>query len=295
MTVCRCAALLTVGVLLLAGCADSTREQPPADVRLSASLTQYRVDEGLHRVQVKLSQREGAEAVEVLEVAVRLPGFEDGPPRELASSTRPGAVLDLPAEYGAAVCPEGDAPAVGSDSAAPAGTATAVLRIEGHDAAVELEMDDPNSRSALLWRRECSVRAALAVVPLELGADWARRSADGSGAESSLVSDGVLTLGPVTDGHSVQVTELRGTTMYGIETTGGVGLPRLEDGERVELPVTVMAARCDPHAVGESKRGYAFGVRVGVGGEEPVLVTVSPSEPARVQMESVLLERCGLD
>lgn len=46
---------------------------------------------------------------------------------------------------------------------------------------------------------------------------------------------------------------------------------------------------------GESKRGYAFGVRVSVDGGEPLLVTVEPTEPAHVQMEDVLLEQCGLD
>lgn len=294
MTRCRSATLATVCVLAFAGCTSGGTEAPRSDPKLSASLTRYRVDEAQHRVQVKLRQGGGVDAVQVGEVAVRLPGFEDGPVRELDSSSRPGGVLDLPAVFGAAVCPEGDA-AVGTGMQAPTGSSTAVLRVDGLDDTVELEMDDPNGLAERLWRRECSVRAALAVVPLGFGADWSRRSADGSRSETSLVSDGLLVLGPVADGHAVEVVELSGTTLFGIEPHRDPVLPTVVAGERLELPVTVAAQRCDPHAVGESKRGYAFGVRVAVDNGEPVLVAVSPSEPARRQMEAVLLERCGLD
>jgi hypothetical protein len=49
--------------------------------------------------------------------------------------------------------------------------------------------------------------------------------------------------------------------------------------------------------VGESKRGYAFGVRLVVddGAPDGVLVTVAPDEPGRRVLEAMLLKHCGLN
>ncbi len=285
MTIRRAAALITALAWGSATClAACSAPDEPADPAITASLTQYRVDEAQHRVQVKLRQEAGARAVRVTEVVVRLPGFADGPVRRFDSSTRSGGALDLPAVYGPAQC-RGDAPVSGAP--------TAVLRLDGVD--VEVRIDDPHGLAERLWRRECAVRAVLAAVPVELGTTWTRRSVDGSGLAPTLVSDGELVLGPVADGHTAEVVELVGTTLFGVEVAGRRTLPVTATDQPVVLPVTVAAQRCDPHAVGESKRGYAFGVRLVVDGGEPVLVTISPTEPARRQMEAVLLERCGLD
>ncbi len=143
-----------VGVLAaaLVGCSDPAPPEPspansdPGSLTITASLTQYRVDEALHRVQVKLRQAADAPAVQLREVAVRLPGFEDGPVRALESSTRPGGALDLPVVYGAARChdepPQGDA------------TAILLLDVAGQ---VEVTLDDPFGLVGRLWQRECDV------------------------------------------------------------------------------------------------------------------------------------------
>ena len=105
-------------------------------------------------------------------------------------------------------------------------------------------------------------------------------------------ASGELVVGPVADGRAVEVVEVVGTTLF----SASAALPvEVVAGQSLSLPLVVAPARCDPHAVGESKRGYAFGVRVVVDGGDPVLVTVEPTEAARVQMEDVLLEQCGLD
>lgn len=295
MTRRRLAALVTVCVLALVACSSGSAQgpvsDPPPGPGLSASLTQYRIDEAQRRVQVKLRQDPDAGPVVVRELSVRMPGFAEGEVRELDSSSRPGAVVDLPVVYGEASCPGA---ATDLAASAPSGVVTARLRLEGHDDLVELVLDDPFGLPSRLWRQECAVRAALAAVPIELGPDWRRRSGDGTAGSGSLVGDGVLVLGPVAPGRFVDVVELVGTTLFGFEVTGGGPLPSLQPGGRVQLPVTVTPQRCDPHAVGESKRGYAFGVRMAVDGAEPVLVTASPWETVRAAMEEVLLERCGL-
>lgn len=252
---------------------------------LTGKLTRYRRDEALRRLQVKLGQADGEDPVEVLTLALELPGYDDGPASELGSTSRPGDVVDLPVQLGDPVCPQAGAPT--TEDAVPVGPVVAVATVAGLDEPVRVELTDPDGVGPQTWSRECSSLAALDAAPLALGATWTR-----GGAPGALTASGELVVGPVAEGRDVQVVELVGTTLFSIAGTVPVDVAA---GERVPLPVTVVPARCDPHAVGESKRGYAFGVRVAVDGGDPVLVTVEPAESARVQLEDVLLEQCGLD
>lgn len=282
---------LVAAAVLAAGLAACTAPAEPTDGRsvtaptLTGELTRYRRDEALRRLQVKLGQAEGEDPVEVLTLALELPGFADGPPSELGSTSRPGDVVDLPVQLGDPRCPDAGAPT--TEDAVPAGPVVAVATVAGVDEPVRVELTDPDGVGPQTWSRECSSLAALDAAPLALGPTWTR-----GGAPGALSASGELVVGPVADGRQVEVVELVGTTLFSITGSVPVGAA---GGERVSLPVTVVPARCDPHAVGESKRGYAFGVRVSVDDGEPVLVTVEPAESARVQLEDVLLEQCGLD
>jgi hypothetical protein len=251
---------------------------------LTGELTRYRRDEALRRLQVKLGQPEGEDPVEVESLSLTLPGYDHGPPSELDSTSRPGAAVDLPVQLGDAICPA--AGGATTEDAVPDGPLVAVVTVAGLAEPVEIELTDPDGVGPQTWSRECSSLAALDAAALELGPAWPR-----GGAAGALTASGELVVGPVGDGRAVEVVELVGTTLF----SASAALPvAAVAGETVSVPMTVTPARCDPHAVGESKRGYAFGVRVAVDGGEPVLVTVEPTEAARVQMEDVLLEQCGL-
>lgn len=281
-------AAVVVALGLLTGCTgDIPRDDGVSLPSLTGELTRYRRDEALRRLQVKLEQAAGEAPAQVQSLRFSLPGYADGPVSEIDSESRPGAVVDLPVTLGDPRCPEAGAPT--TREAVPAGTAVAVATVLTEDGPrdVEITLTDPDEVGPQTWSRECSALSALAAVPLTLGPTWVR-----GGAPGALTATGDLEVGPVVAGRAVTVLEVVGTTLF----SASAALPLdLASGERVRLPLTVVPARCDPHAVGESKRGYAFGVRVGVDGGEPVLVTVEPTEPARVQMEDVLLEQCGLD
>lgn len=286
----RVAAALAAGVLvaLLPGCTDDQPREPGAAApALTGELTRYRRDEALRRLQVKLGQAADEPSVVVRSLRLTLPGYQDGPVSQLGSDSRPGSVVDLPVQLGDAACPAAGAST--SPDAVPPGAPVAVAVVETSDGPleVEVELTDPDGVWPQTWSRECSSLAALAAAPLGLGSTWSR-----GGAAGALTASGVLVVGPVADGRAVEVVELVGTTLFSASAQLPVAVVA---GERAVLPVVVAPARCDPHAVGESKRGYAFGVRVAVDGGEPVLVTVQPSEAARVQLEDVLLEQCGLD
>lgn len=279
-----------VAVVLATGLAACTPDDEPSTASsidaptLTGELTRYRRDEALRRLQVKLGQAEGEDAVEVESLTLVLPGYDDGPPSELDSTSRPGGAVDLPVQLGDAVCPAAGEST--TEDAVPDGPLVAVVTVAGVAEPIEIELTDPDGVGPQTWSRECSSLAALSAAALALGPTWTR-----GGGPGALSASGELVVGPVGDGRRVEVVELVGTTLFSVSAALPVGVAA---GESVSLPVTVAPARCDPHAVGESKRGYAFGVRVAVDGGEPVLVTVEPAEAARVQMEDVLLEQCGL-
>ncbi len=277
-----------VPLTLLSSCdvgGDEPSAVPAVDApTLTGELTRYRRDEALRRLQVKLGQADGEDPVEVESLTLTLPGYDDGPPSELGSTSRPGAVVDLPVQLGDAVCPT--AGGATTEDAVPDGPLVATVTVAGLDEPVGIELTDPDGVGPQTWSRECSALSALDAAAMTLGPTWTR-----GGAAGALTASGELVVGPVAAGRRVEVVELVGTTLFSASAV----LPVVAAaGGTLSLAMTVAPARCDPHAVGESKRGYAFGVRVAVDGGEPVLVTVEPAEAARVQMEDVLLEQCGL-
>jgi hypothetical protein len=289
--------LLVAGLSLaaLTSCEAVDEPLPPAAAgaaapTLTGELTRYRRDEALRRLQVKLGQPAGEEPVVVSALRLSVPGYGDGPPSELDTQSRPGAVVDLPVGLGEPVCPGAGEPA--TEDAVPSGEPVAVATLDGPDGPqeVRIALTDPDGVGPQTWSRECSTLAALAAAPLELGRTWVR-----GGSPGALTASGELVVGPVAPGREVEVVEVVGTTLFSAAAAAAVPLPlRVAGGGVAALPLVLAPARCDPHAVGESKRGYAFGVRVVVDGGEPVLVTVEPVEAARVQLEDVLLEQCGL-
>lgn len=297
------AAVLVLLAVLLAGCASSA--DPSADPSgegsgtsgvagsqsLSVTLVRYRSDIEPRRVQVRVEQGAGP-AVRLRGVEVEVPGFAGTSRRDLDTASRPGAALDLPVPLGAVSCPAAGGP--------PPEDGPATVRLvvgEGRDV-LELEAQDPKDVMPRLREAECRERALLAVVDLAWGPTWTRRQVPGEGARG-LALDGTLRVGPVAAGSSVDLAGLDATVLLrptaavplplrvGAEGTGGPGTP-------VEVPVTMTPVRCDAHAVGEAKRGYAFGVRVAVDGQEPVSVAVEPEPHVRAVLEGALLDACGL-
>lgn len=269
---------LAVGAVLAvaAGCGASA-EEPRDDPSVAAELLQYRRDEALHQLQVKLANA-GDRAVTVDRFELDLPGFEAVPAGEPGSRLDPGRRVDLPLVYGAARC------ASGAPADRTAGDPALRVWLDGADEPVEVEPADPRDMLGRLVTGECAQRAVTDAVPLAFTDAWAP-----VGAGDTLVVTGALRVGPT--GEQARLDMLNGTTLFGITTT--TRLP-IELGEQVDVPVTVAPQRCDPHAVAEIKRFYAFRVGVSLDGAEPVLVMVEVGPAQRPVLEAALLERCGL-
>ena len=260
---------VALGLSLLAGCGTT-------DPDLAVQLLQYRRDEDRAVVQAKVTNL-GESTARIERIELVAPGFDGVGPVQAQTDLAPGDVVDLPTPYGEPLCRSGS-----QDDA------TVRVWMGGRDSPVVLEP----AGSAVLQRihdRECAVAGALAAASLRWSTQWSR-----TGSGGSLAVEGTLVVGPVAAETGVVVQSLDGTTLFAVTTSP---LPlRLGAGQTSSVQVRFEPQRCDPHAVGESKRGYAFGVRMAVDGETPdgVLVTVPPDEPGRKFLEAALIERCGL-
>lgn len=269
----------TGGVSGSAGGSVTAQASVPAGV--SVELLQYRRDEADGVVEVKV-RNGSSEPLRVARVELSAAGFPDAGPVTSDAVLAPGEAVDVRVRYGELDCGS----RVGDDVIVRLGTARGAL--------TELR---PAVGLAVLQRihdHECAVRAALAAVSLQWSTVW-----EPSGSGRTRVVDGALEVGPVAPGKQVEVVALDGTTLLAATTTA---LPvTVGAGRTVRVPVRFAPQRCDPHAVGESNRGYAFGVRVVVAGagasasQDAVAVTVVPDEEGRDVLEAALLERCGLD
>ena len=97
------------------------------------------------------------------------------------------------------------------------------------------------------------------------------------------------------------LTRLRGATPVAVTAVDGsviltvrpVGpLPLVLDGPEVRVPVVVNPSRCDPHALAESKRTYAFSLAVRYGDGPPLTVAARPDPADLPLLEQLVLDVC---
>lgn len=265
-------ALSTAGavalVVLAAACSSTPRTASPPSAppsHLTVSLEQSRDNENRHLIQVVVRSDGGPTTVTSLQL--RGGGFTTVPPTqrvpELVDS---GTETAFPTAYGTAVC---------SGTVAP--TTVALGTTTGRR-----ELTLPTD--ALLPRlraRECALDRLAEAVRLSL-ADL-HRSGD------TVVGSLVLQRGSRPD--PVRLTSTDGSVIFTLRT-GPLPVDLPAGAARASVPVTFDAARCDPHALIESKRTYVFPLYVSLAGAEPLYTTVSPDAPGKAVMEQLLLDTC---
>src|SRR4051812_35863379 len=257
---------VVVVALLLAGCATEdgapaaqgtptvampTPSGPPAVAGVEAQAVRLRSDGTAgRRLQVRITEAGGA-PVTVTSVQLDTPGFAVLPARDTSTEFTPGRVIDLPVERGAVDC---------ATPLDPAAARLTVVRPDG--STEELLVPLGGDTLARLHAQECAADAVLEVVDVRV---------------EDLAEDGDTLAGEVVlarrSGHDeIVVSELSPSVV--LMPVPQRELPvRLAPGEeRLELPVTFDADRCDPHALAETKQPFVFPLRVTVGdGEDAVL------------------------
>ncbi|MBP2369025.1 hypothetical protein [Pseudonocardia parietis] len=245
----RLAPVLLVLLAAVAGCAGE-----PAGAGLSGTVVQYRSDVAARVLTVRL--RAGA-PVTVDRLELRPAGFAPSPPVTPGVVLGAGTTSDVRVPLGAPDC-----------SAEPAGS-TALVTAGGVESVVVLA--DEYGAVGALQRAECAERAVRDRAAVTFDPVWTRTG------ERLL---GTLRLHRRAGDEPVTVTELGGTTIFGLRPAAGHTLPLTlaPAASDAVLPVEVTATRCDPHALAESKRATAFVVAAVPGGGEPARLTVTPDD-----------------
>ena len=249
----------------LAGVGDD----PAAGLR--GELLQFRRDVAGRRVEVRLTAANDGLVVDALEL--RTPGLTAAPATPRGAQLHRDLPLDLPVVLGAPDC------------SGPAGAPAAEVRLRD-DAGGTRTVTVPLADDGLVTRlhdADCAEQALRAQAAFEV--TGVREVTGGDGPELRVA----VQLRRVGGSDPVRVTDLGSNTVYAI---GAVGpLPTLRE-EPVVLDLSLVPARCDTHALGESYRTSLIGLVVALGDDDPRPLVLTPDDDVRRRLETFAVDTC---
>lgn len=269
-------------VLALAGCGSSAAPSSssasvppvatlPAVPGIAAEAVQQRTDAAIGgQVQVRITDT-GDAPFAVSSVQLDSPGFAPLPAKAVTARYVPGQTIDLPTPFGTVDC------SVGVD---PVGARVTVVRADG--TTEELRLPLTGDTMAQVHDAECAVEDVLAVVDI--------RVEDLADAGQTMTGDVVLERR--SGREPVEVARLGGSVV--LDPVPDDDLPvTLAAGDReLRVPVTFDAARCDPHALAETKKPFVFPLAVTVGDGAQVPVPLPLDDAQKEQLQGLLDRVC---
>jgi hypothetical protein len=225
----------------------------------------------------------GTDDVELATVQLDSPAFEPvAPEARAAHLVAGGRPVNIPLRFGAARCAEGGADDSGAD-------AMLVATVDGEERRIALELSPPDML-ADLRATECAAAGVLADVDIRLGDRWT--------AAGPRTLAGEVSMSTRDPDVTAALDELLGNVIFAVAAgrTVAEGEPWLavDDSQAAaSIPVTIEAARCDPHALIEYKRTYILVAVVAVDGAAPVRVDIEADGEARRALEDLLTACIG--
>jgi hypothetical protein len=183
-----------------------------------------------------------------------------------------GAGVTMPLPYGEPRCDE-----------ETDGSAQLVTEIDGQEVHVTIH-ELPSGVLADLQAGECEALAVLDEVDVHLGDHWEH--------PAPRTAEGTLELTQRHPGVTASVNEVLGNVIFTVSTAdpSDPWVDVSDSRSSASVPVTVYAARCDPHAIIEYKRTYFLTVRVQLGDDEPVRIDVHADGNAHRALERLLAD-----
>lgn len=246
--------------------------------RMEGSLQQSTLFTTQHALGLSVSF-DGDRELRLATIQLDTPLFEPVEPQPRDARVRAGGrVVTMPLKYGDADC---------DVRPADAGPAQLVTEVEGEALRLDLA-EQPDDLLAGLHAAECEVQAVLDRVDVTLGDAWVRTG--------DFVYAGELTVAQREPGVTADLATLEGNVIFGVTNPDPPGGDEPwatvdDDHPSVTVPITVEAARCDPHVLTEYKRTFVLAARVQVGDAEPVKVDITAEGPAHDAL-ATLLEAC---
>src|SRR3954447_12006063 len=276
-----------VAVLALAGCgssdadADARSSSAPAsssaapalpDVPgIEAEAVQQRTDVAIGgQVQVRITDT-GTAPFTVTSVQLDSPGFAPLPAKSLEAAYAPGRTIDLTTQFGAVDC---------STGVEPVGARVTVLRPDG--GTEELLLPLAGDTMARIHDADCRIEAVLRVVGITVQ--------DLVDAGQTLTADVVLTR--QSGAEPVEVSRLSPSVVLDLVPDDDLPVTLAAGDDELRIPVTFDAARCDPHALAETKQPFLFPLLVTVGDSEDVPVPLPLDDGQRRQLQELLDRLC---
>lgn len=273
----RAAAALLVALAALTGCtapappapSGATPPGPPDGV--TVVVTQQRSDVAGRQAELRIHN--GSDApLEVGEVRLDDPRFAASATRVVprTSALAAGATADIRVQLPDAACPGG---------ADPISTVTFDYETGGRSGTAVVAAPELFPFLDEVHRRDCVAQAVAAAGDVSFGIFTPSSPSTPATLE--------LTIAPSTGkagaDAAVTLVDIRETNLLTFEGLADGVLPLGDSGIRVDgaarsIPLRILPARCDPHAVQENKRGTVFAVDVVVDGEAGQFLLAAPPD-----------------
>lgn len=190
----------------------------------------------------------GDAPVEISSAVLSTELYEALPPDDRTLTVQPtGDPISVPVPYGAAVCDGEPDPAM-------------ALEVDLDGSPTTLPVGDAGAGILRVHAAECAAAEVADAVTIDFGPEW---TPAGPGRRS-----GTITVRQRGDAEA-QLVGVNASVVFAVDVTSD--LPATDDVE-----VTITAARCDAHALTESKKTFTF----------PLLVVVDRGDPVRLELEA---------
>jgi len=274
----------------------TTSSVPPAtpnELGLRAVLDQFREDEILHLLQVRVTNTSDAK-IRLTSVQLDWPGMTVVSPTPRSDLLSPGQVLDVPISYGVAVCSETPPGVDETPPDAPiVAVATAKQGDAGPDVTTEIPIADQLHILGRVYPTSCREQRIEDAVSIQFGDTWKPVTEDGvPGLAGTVV---------VERNHGdqpVALTDMSGSVLLSVhvDRESDDALLTLEPGtSRRELPVVIVeSGNCFPHALAESKKTFFLPVEVSLDGEPPLVYELIIDVADRARFGVMINESCGV-
>ncbi|ETK36492.1 hypothetical protein [Microbispora sp. ATCC PTA-5024] len=246
------------------------------------TLNQWRNDDPAHAVEISV-RNDTATPVRFVDVQLVTDSLKTLPPERVDSTLGRTPRTDLRIPYGAARCDPVKIP--------PVKPATVVAHVQVGNGPVRLArfpVPHPDPTLAMLVANECGAYILRQSVDVTFEDAW---------AHVGKTLHGTLLVSRKGGEDSLSVDDLGNTTHFNLRPLSGRRRPVvvLPPGTtRLEIPVEVTPARCDPHAFAEAKKAYLFPVWATVGSGQEHWLIATPPPPVQATFLSYAEKTCGV-
>jgi len=275
---------------------ETTASIPPAtpnELGLRAVVDQFREDEILHLLQVRVTNTSQSK-VRITSVQLVWPGMTVVAPTPRSDLLSPGQTLDVPISYGVAVCSQTPP---GIDESPPDAPAVAAATVKPGDSGPGVATQIPIADQLHIFNRifgpSCRDQRVQDAATITFGPTWTEVTEDGvPGLAGTII---------VERNHGdkpVALTDMRGSVLLSVHATreSSTALLTLQPGTaRREIPIVIVeSGNCFPHALAESKKTFILPAEVSLDGEPPLVYELTIDTADRSQFGAMINESCGV-